>query len=58
MKTTKSVIIAIAAITGASVQQECAAARAAFADMETELGRENVYAIDMDDFTDSDFDIF
>ena len=48
MKTrkTKAIIMAIAAATGTSVQQECAAARMALQDMKNEFGTKNVYSIE------------
>lgn len=51
MKTTKksskrAAIIAMAAITGASIAQESAAAKAAMADMKAEYGNDNVCAIE------------
>lgn len=43
--TKRATIIAMAAITGATIAQECAAARAALSDMKDEMGRDNVYSI-------------
>lgn len=45
-KSKKAAIIAMAAITGASIAQETAAAKAAMADMKAEYGNENVCAIE------------
>ena len=44
-KKTKAVVIAMAAMTGASIAQEDAAAQAAMFDMQSELGIKNVYSV-------------
>lgn len=41
----KNVIVAVAAVTGATIAQEAAAARAALADMKAEFGTDAVYGI-------------
>ena len=41
----KAVIVAMAALTGASVAQETAAMQAAMQDMRDEMGKKNVYSV-------------
>jgi len=44
-KKTKAIIIAMAAVTGATVSQESAAARKAMQDMRDEFGKANTFAL-------------
>lgn len=44
-RTTKAIIVAMAAIAGTNYAQASAAARAAMADMKDEMGKGNVYSI-------------
>ena len=43
--TKKAVIVAMAALTGASVAQETAAMQKAMQDMRDEMGKDNVYSV-------------
>ena len=44
-KNKKAVILAMAAITGATIAQETAAMQAAMQDMKDDLGKKNVYSV-------------